>query len=356
MQLLGSCSKAVTRSPRWVIIVFAIVFAVSASMMMRLRVSPDISALMPAHSRVSGALLEALEDFGATDRLILVIESTDAEAGPLIAERDKLKSLADRVAEGMADTGMFSSVAYRITADERQFFEDLHFRHPFHYHSPERLQELQQALNPQEIGRRVNDLRRTLRASPFGVSSQQQLLRDPLGFRSAPGTGYDHDNLTGLELDLSDGYFFSLDGTALLILAKPLAPSQDAAFDAALLDVMSGGRLVLGVVGRQGLGPAVIDTLIDPGKCCRFHLRKLVFLDQQGFLHQCRYPLAGPAHQQVRYKKYDRAQRQEWQPPAGEQPVSEEHAQEGQGGEDGEGPAEAVHAAIGHSRFSLQTD
>jgi predicted RND superfamily exporter protein len=249
MQLLGSCSKAVARSPRWVIIGFAILFAVSASMMLRLRVSPDISALMPAHSRVSGALLEALADFGATDRLILVIESTDAEAGPLIAKRDQLKSLADRVADGIADTGMFSSIAHRITADEQRFFEDLRFRHPFHYHSPERLQELQPTLNPQEIARRVNDLRRTLRASPFGVTSQQQLLRDPLGFRSAPGAGYDHDNLTGLELDLSDGYFFSLDGTALLILAKPLAPSQDAAFDAALLERIAA---VLGRVGGSG--------------------------------------------------------------------------------------------------------
>jgi predicted RND superfamily exporter protein len=221
--------------------------------MLRLRVSPDISALMPAHSRVSGTLLRALEDFGTTDRLVLVIESTDADETRLITNRQELKSLADRVADGMDKTGRFESVACRITTDQQRFFEDLHARHPFHYLSRERLQGLEQVLAPAEIAKRVNELGRALRTSPFGASSQQQLVSDPLGFRSDQRSGYERDNLTGLELDLSDGYFFSVDGKSLLILAKPLTPSQDTAFDAVLLDELAG---VLAQAGGSGaFGP-----------------------------------------------------------------------------------------------------
>ncbi|MDX2446799.1 MAG: MMPL family transporter [Desulfobacterales bacterium] len=188
---------------------------------------------MPKHSRLSGALLQTLEDFGTTDRLIMVIESTDSGQGDLIANRRKLKEFADRVAAGMEGTDLFTSVAYKITPQQQEFFEDLYFQHPFHYHSVETFAALENKLSAVEIDRQVADLGRTLRTSPFGPSSQRQLLRDPLGFRSGVQSG---GMLAGFKLDLSDGYFFSVDGSLLVIVAKPQAPSQDTAYDAVLLD------------------------------------------------------------------------------------------------------------------------
>lgn len=233
MRLLNACAKCVVASPGKVIVIAIIIVLASVLFTLRLQVSTDISALMPEHSRLSGALLQTLDDFGTTDRLILVIESTDPEQGDPTVNRRKLKELADQVAAGMEETDLFTSVAYKITPQQRSFFEDLYFRHPFHYHSAETFSVINNKLSAAEIDRQVADLGRTLRASPFGLSSQRQLLRDPLGFRS--GSQSD-EMVAGFKLDVSDGYFFSVDGSLLVIVAKPRAPSQDTAYDAVLLD------------------------------------------------------------------------------------------------------------------------
>ncbi len=204
----------------------------------QLRVSTDISALMPQHSRLSGALLQALEDFGASDRLLVVIEAGETAPHDLIDNRRKLKELAGQVATGMEASGLFSSVAYRVTPGQREFFENLYFRYPFHYHSPESWHDLQARLAPDAMERQVIELARTLRVSPFGASSQQQMLRDPLGFRSDRHSGSDQESLTGLRLDLSDGYFFSVDSSLILIIAQPREPSQDTVFDALVIDTL----------------------------------------------------------------------------------------------------------------------
>lgn len=230
-------------------LVTLIIIAASALLAFRLTVSTDISVLMPANSRVSGALLEAFEDFGTTDRLVVIVESKRDGGGDVIESRRSIKALGGSLAGRMERTGLFTSVAYRITPEQREFFEDLYFGRPFHYHSPETLASLESKLEPEAIERRVAELRRTLAASPFGATQKRRLLLDPLGFRSGSGSDLEHENLAGFRLDLSDGHFFSIDGTALVILARPRSPSQDVAFDAKLLGEL---ERILGDLGGSG--------------------------------------------------------------------------------------------------------
>lgn len=213
---------------------------------LRLRVNTDISSLMPEGSRISGALLQSLEDFGTTDRLILVIESRDAGETGLAEKRRELKAMADQLTTAMKETGLFVSVEHKVTAEQRAFFENLYFSHPFHYHNAESLQAVKNSLTEAEIERRVAGLGKKLRLSPFGSGSQEQLLRDPLGFRDGALTP---GHMNGFELDISDGYFFSPDGSFLLIVARPIKPSQDTVFDSELLKKIEG---LLGDAGGTG--------------------------------------------------------------------------------------------------------
>jgi predicted RND superfamily exporter protein len=238
-------------SPRWVLAVAFVIVAASALLTLRLRISTDISVLLPEHSRVSAALLQALEDFGATDRLIVIVESRGE--GDVITNRRALKELAGEIAASMEQTGLFSAVTYRITSEQREFFEELYFNYPFHYHSPEELRALESKLSPGKIERRVAGLARELRLSPFSASSRGQLLRDPLGLRSDLRAGYSHDNLAGFDLDLSDGHFFSTDGSCIMIVAEPRLPSQDTAFDAELLAALE--RILTGLGGAGTIMP-----------------------------------------------------------------------------------------------------
>lgn len=232
MYRLSSLARRSAASPRWVMIMALVMVAAGIFFALRLRVSTDISSLMPEDSRISGALLQSLEDFGTTDRLILAIESREAAGAGPAEKRRELKAMADQVAAAMKETSLFVSVEHKVTMEQRAFFEDLYFGHPFHYHSTESLQAVKDSLSEAEIESRVAGLGRKLRLSPFGSSSQSQLLRDPLGFRDADFTP---GQLNGFELDVSDGYFFSPDGSFLLIIARPITASQDTVFDAELL-------------------------------------------------------------------------------------------------------------------------
>lgn len=226
---------------------------------LRLQVNTDISALMPEHSRISSAFLKALEDFGTTDRLILAIESRQQYKDGSVSDRQTLKDSGRQIAEAMAKTGLFTSVDYRVTAQQRAFFEDLYFDHPFHYQTRSELATVEGKLQSDEIQQQVARLGKSLRLSPFGSSAQEQLLRDPLGFRDETDSVSGQGHLSGFRLDLSDGYFFSTDGSLLLITAKPRMPSQDTSFDVVLLEQLE--QLLLEMGGTGGFSSDYSMTL-----------------------------------------------------------------------------------------------
>jgi len=252
--------------------------AVSLVLALRLQVSTDISALMPAHSRISGTLLDVLKEFGTTDRLVLVIESTstgtDENArernGGRTGERRRLRELADRVAGGMEQSSLIEAVDYRVTAEQRDFFESLYFDHPFHFQDAGDLQDLRARLTPAAIEERVTALAQTLRYSPMGASAQRQLLLDPLDLRGGQQEGLGLSKLGGFHLDLGDGYFFSASGHSIFIIAKPLLPSQDTEFDARLLVEIetllqeAGGTGGLGKDYSMPIGDGFVVRLIGP--------------------------------------------------------------------------------------------
>ncbi|HMB59377.1 MAG TPA: MMPL family transporter, partial [Xanthomonadales bacterium] len=265
MQFLGTLAVRTAGSPRWVIGGIAVLLIASIFLSLRLQVSTDISSLMPQNSRLSASLLQALNDFGSTDRLILSVESLNAGVGSLAKKRQSLKTTADQIANSMAETGLFSSITYRLTEEDRAFFEELGYRYPFHYHSSESFSALESSLAPDDIEKRVSRLARFLRASPIGASAQPGLLRDPLGFRSGRIAGT--ASLTGFQLDLSDGYFFSPDGESILVLAKPAEPSQDTEFASMML-----GRLEEIVAGLGGDGRLLTDYSMNIGQDFRVQL------------------------------------------------------------------------------------
>jgi predicted RND superfamily exporter protein len=270
MSIITFCAAGSAKSPRRVLLIAVVIMAVSLVFALRLQVSTDISALMPAHSRISGTLLEVMSLFGTTDRLILVIESADGAESEDASNRRLLRELADQVGRGMEQSGLFDAVDYRITPEQRAFYEQLYFGHPFHFHAADALEGLRARLAADYIEKQVAELAKSLRYSPMGAAAQRQLLLDPLGFRSGQQASLGQGNVAGFRVDLSDGYFFSRDGRSVFIIARPAFRSQDIVADARLMEEMenilagAGGEGVLQADYSMALGDGFGARLLGP--------------------------------------------------------------------------------------------
>jgi len=213
----------------------------------KIELESNVLALIPEGNRQVDTLKIALEDFGSIDFLLVLLEAGEDE-GP-----DELEDFADLFAERLEQLeDLVDHVEYRFELDGE--FLELFYRNAVLFLPPERLAELEAKLADEAILERLEQIKLG-QISPISFFTEDLTVDDPLGLMPLF-----LDRLEGnrgvLNVDISDGYYLSRDRQTLVMLVKPLGPSQDLEFDHALMtavrDVEAATRADLGVGLEDG--------------------------------------------------------------------------------------------------------
>jgi len=211
---------------RLVFLTAILAVVVSSFLGARLEMQSDVLELIPKGNPKVDTFRDALRDFGAIDYLLILLEAGEDQAP------DEIEDFADVLAEKLdANSAMIDVVEYRFQPDER--FLELFYRNALLFLPYEQIDEFRAKLTDESISRQISANRLSL-SSPAATLSQSLIVNDPLGLMP-----FFVERLLGrrgaLHVDLSDGYYLSMDGKSLIMLVKPTQPSQKLDFNRKLL-------------------------------------------------------------------------------------------------------------------------
>ncbi|HXI02397.1 MAG TPA: MMPL family transporter [Candidatus Saccharimonadales bacterium] len=212
-----------------------------------LRLDTDILDLVPRGNPKVDAFRTSLEEFGGIDYLMVLVEPPGGRTA------DEYQEFADAFAERLTALPDVQSVDYRLGAQDALL--DLFRRYALLFVPPERLPELKRMLSERGIRDAVAEDRRIL-MSPSSAFLKDLVRRDPLGIGRFV-LGRLLVGRQGLRLNPVDGYYMSVDSSALLLLVKPARPAQELAFTADLMkQVKRAEAAAREEVGKDGLDTA----------------------------------------------------------------------------------------------------
>ncbi|MFQ5719730.1 MAG: RND family transporter [Acidobacteriota bacterium] len=224
--LLTRIASLTCRRPLLVVIACLVLMGIAALGLTHLRLETGIADYLPEDSPVVQRFTRAIEHYGSSDNLVIVISGNEDNA--VIREE-----LADTVARRLMAAGEVKGVEYRFGGDNPDAARSSIFDMALFYLDDDRLDEMASMLTPEAISARVRANKQLLR-SPASLVAKDLVKRDPLGlsalfaeqFRSLKGN---------LDLRLMDGYAFSHDLEMLVMMVKPVEPAQNLAFTDAFL-------------------------------------------------------------------------------------------------------------------------
>ena len=258
----------------WLVLaVSAVATMISILLMLQLEMVNDITEYLPQRSPVVRAFKKAIEHFGTSDQLLIVIEG-EGEKDSEIRE-----ALADSMAERLLESGKILSVEYRITDELYSFYRDTFLRHGLLYLDPEERENLLVLLSDEAIARQMAENRELL-LSPLSTLAGELVHWDPLDVRSLF-----LDRLTRgrgqLKISYEDGYFFSEDLTLLVLLVRPDTTAKDIRYTRQLVaDVQrfeAEARAELEAEGFEGLED--VDVLYSGGYLIALEYNRLIQKD-----------------------------------------------------------------------------
>jgi predicted RND superfamily exporter protein len=211
---------------RMVFLLAALAIVVGFGLSSVLKLESDVLALIPRGNPKIDTFKAALEDFGSFDLLLVLLEA-EGEAGP-----EELEDFADRYAgrlEGLSRE--ISWVEYKIAPDDALF--DLLSRNALLFVPPEQMATLAERLSDAGIRRKIRENAEAM-ASPASPLSGEAIAADPLELRTLFLQRL-AERRKALKVDLSDGYYMARDGRSLILLAKPVRPSQNLDFNRRLM-------------------------------------------------------------------------------------------------------------------------
>jgi predicted RND superfamily exporter protein len=185
----------------------------------------DVLNLVPKNNRVISTFREALKDFGSLDYLLFLAE---ARKGQTV---DELQEYADLLAARLQKIPDIEYVEHRI--DTTGPFFSFFRTNQILFLPPAKIDDLRARFTDPAIRAQVKENFRQL-TGPSSFIVKQLLQDDPFQVSSLVFKEVLRSK-GPLKVDLSSGYFLSKDGGSLLIIAKPVKPAQDTAFDKRLM-------------------------------------------------------------------------------------------------------------------------
>ncbi len=214
------------RRYRLVLLLAALAAVVGFGLSSVLHLESDVLALIPRGNPRIDTFKAALEDFGSFDLLLVLLEAK-GDAGP-----EELEDFADRYAARLERLDkQISWVEYKIAADDALF--DLLSRNALLFVPPGQLDTLAERFSDPGIRRTIRGDAEAL-SSPTSSLTGEAIAADPLGLRSLFLQRL-AERRKALKVDLSDGYYLARDGRSLILLAKPVRPSQNLDFNRRLM-------------------------------------------------------------------------------------------------------------------------
>ncbi|MFQ5767449.1 MAG: RND family transporter, partial [Acidobacteriota bacterium] len=212
-----------------------------------LHLETNLADYLPEDSPVVRRFTRAIEHYGSSDQLVIVIEGSEADT-------DVREFLADEVAAGLKESGQVLSVEYRFGGSLPDASSPL-LDHALLYLDDGSLEKLVTMMTPEAIHRRVQANIALLR-SPASLLAKELVAKDPLGLRDLY-IGQFRKLVGNLDLRLLDGYAFSADLSHLVMLVKPVKPAQDLAFTEAFLgqvhDILERAKASVGAEEQKSL-------------------------------------------------------------------------------------------------------
>ena len=191
----------------------------------KLSLDGDVLSLLPRENRRINTFRQALRDYGGLDYLLVVVEARNGQT------IEDLQEFADLLSARLQKVPSIRYVEHRI--DTSGPFFDFFRRNEILFLPPEKLPELAAKFTDDAIRQRVADNARQL-SGPSSILVKKILQEDP--FWISPLLLQEVLRSKGpLKVDLESGYYLSRDGTALLLIAKPVRPAQDVDFSRDLL-------------------------------------------------------------------------------------------------------------------------
>lgn len=217
-----------------------VLLAASVFVLKPVRIESDVLDLLPRKNPAVRDFREATEDFKSLDYLFVLLETGDPEKRPI----GDYEPVADAFVEGLKQTGLVEGVEYRLQ-DFEPAIEAL-LPYTLLYLPPSALPAVEERFTDAAIARQVAANARLL-SNPASLVTKELVQLDPFGLLPVLKNHF-AGKTRKLKVDLSDGYYVSVDGEALLLIVRPKRPAQDIPFGRKL---MAEVRRVEGEVRRE---------------------------------------------------------------------------------------------------------
>ncbi len=213
-------SRLIYRYDLFVLLGAVILTVLSVIGVMRLSMVANVAYMLPRQNPIVSDYMTSLERMGTLDYLVILISAP---------KTNELTDFADDFAERIKKSGLVSEVEYTITEADKDYILTSYLPNLFLYLNKNDFDEVKRKLQPKAIDEAVR-IDKNILLTPVSSGSADFVTRDPLNFLSIvqkklfSGEG-------GFKINTSSGYYLSVDGTHLLMLARPVKPPQDVAFD-----------------------------------------------------------------------------------------------------------------------------
>jgi len=231
--ILKNIARLAYKYPRGLLLVVVLLTAGAFYGIFNLQIDSNVIKLLPKHSPAAQTFSRALQQFGAFDYMLVLIESSQSH------QEDTLIRVANSFASAINDRAYISSLDYKLDKEMMDFFHRYPKEQFVFLLTDSDWQEIKARLEPASIKKHLNLLKHRLIAAK-GISARR-MVEDPLDFSEIIRRRLFH-SYGPTELNFRHGYFISKKGSMLMMIVKPAHPSTDVLFCQRLMEFLNRSR------------------------------------------------------------------------------------------------------------------
>jgi uncharacterized protein len=216
-------SRLIYRHDLLILLAAVLLTVLAAFGMSRITMVSNVAFMLPRDDPAVKDYLDSLDRMGTLDYLVVLISAP---------EKKDLIGFSDEFAGKISDSRLVTEVSYTITDRDKEYILHEYLPDIFLYLDDKAFGRIEQKLKPAAVKESLMT-DKSLLLTPISSATAEFVMTDPLGFLSVV---YDEIFSTkgGFSIDSGSGYYLSLDGKHLLMLARPVKPPQDIEFDETL--------------------------------------------------------------------------------------------------------------------------
>lgn len=223
--------RFIIRSHRSILVSAAILTVIAIILASRLRLDPNLLALIPADHPGTKSFYEITEKIGFQTLLIALIRI------PPNVEPTDAQLFVDLFSRNLLNSAFVNEVEYKVNVTEQLFLSLAILKYLPYFLDDRGMERLGKKLSDTEILKQVHENKRLL-MTPFGTAAKQLIFIDPLGLRKLLKpylTGTPDKQL----IKPFQGYYRTKDEKTYIVFVKPHNPPQDLVFSRNLMGEVS---------------------------------------------------------------------------------------------------------------------